>query len=175
MYYAEFCDVFVLFRRRPKIVFKWPLKTTRSFIDKRCIYQLCIYREAKFCYLLSFKNNFSLIFLTSIGPKTTKMKSFVVICIIGLAFVRTSHSGIIDILDDRCLTDSSCGSTEYCDRDFPNPFGRCKAGLDSDKACLLDRYCASKQCSFFRCKPRVQVINRSQIESLFYTCYWGIY
>jgi hypothetical protein len=69
------------------------------------------------------------------------------------------HGRAIDILDDRCLTDSSCGTTEYCDRDFPNPFGRCKPGYAADATCLFDRHCASKNCSFFKCKARILIKN----------------
>jgi hypothetical protein len=80
------------------------------------------------------------------------------ISIVFLIFaVMVANAGLVDILDDRCLTDSSCRPTEYCDRDFPNPFGRCKQGYDANESCLMDRHCASKKCHFFRCQPRVQV------------------
>lgn len=61
-----------------------------------------------------------------------------------------------DILG-KCLTDSSCRSSQYCDRDFPNPFGKCVDGYPEGSRCLMDRYCESKQCSFFKCKKRIQV------------------
>ena len=55
---------------------------------------------------------------------------------------------------DKCLLDSNCESTAYCDHDFPNPFGKCVKGADDGSLCVRDRYCASKKCSFFKCKVR---------------------
>lgn len=66
---------------------------------------------------------------------------------------------LIDLFDNRCVFDSTCRSAEYCDRDFPNPFGRCKPGLLEGAKCFMDRYCASKRCSYFSCEKRIQVAN----------------
>jgi hypothetical protein len=63
----------------------------------------------------------------------------------------------LDIIDSKCIKDSNCKSDEYCDHDFPNPIGECKEGHGEKHSCLLDRHCASKRCSFFRCKKRIQV------------------
>jgi hypothetical protein len=63
------------------------------------------------------------------------------------------------IFGDRCLKDGSCGPTQYCDHDFPNPFGKCKEGLVDGSACIRDSRCASKKCSFFFCASRNRVVN----------------
>jgi hypothetical protein len=63
----------------------------------------------------------------------------------------------IDLIDGKCITDSSCKSNEFCDRDLLNPFGLCKVGHEEGHACLFDSHCASKQCSFFRCKKPIMV------------------
>ena len=63
----------------------------------------------------------------------------------------------LDLLAGRCLVDSGCEITQYCDRDFPNPVGKCIDGLPAGKSCLRDRHCASKDCSFFTCKERMRV------------------
>jgi hypothetical protein len=63
----------------------------------------------------------------------------------------------LDIIDSKCIKDSNCKSDEYCDHDFPNPIGECRVGHPEKHTCLLDRHCASKRCSFFRCKKRIQV------------------
>ena len=62
-------------------------------------------------------------------------------------------------LTQACLLDSTCLPSQYCETSFPNPIGKCVDGLEEGKACLRDRTCASKQCSFFRCKKRVGVSN----------------
>ena len=56
-----------------------------------------------------------------------------------------------------CLRSSNCDPTEYCDRDFPNPLGKCKQGSDNGEACVLDKYCASKRCKLFKCVGREQI------------------
>jgi len=88
-----------------------------------------------------------------------KMRISMVLANIIVIFIMALVNGGIlsDMLDMGCLTDSSCRSAEYCDRDFPNPFGKCKLGADADRPCIMDRHCASKKCSFFRCTPRIMV------------------
>ncbi len=63
----------------------------------------------------------------------------------------------IDLMPDTCVTDSNCRSAEYCDHDFPNPFGKCAKGKDEKEMCMFDRHCASKRCSLFRCERRLQI------------------
>lgn len=53
-----------------------------------------------------------------------------------------------------CLRSSNCGFTEYCDRDLPNPIGKCKQGSEEGESCILDKYCASKRCKLFKCVRR---------------------
>ena len=62
-----------------------------------------------------------------------------------------------ELLAGKCLRDNNCEPTQYCDHDFPNPIGDCVEGLKENESCLRDRKCASKQCSYFKCKKRIQV------------------
>ena len=86
--------------------------------------------------------------------------------ILGLvvAFALLSLSGAldlikkgIDLMPSTCVTDSNCRSHEFCDHDFPNPFGKCAKGKSEGEMCMFDRHCASKRCSYFRCEKRVQL------------------
>lgn len=61
------------------------------------------------------------------------------------------------LIGEKCLTDSQCRSSEYCNRNFPNPFGECIQGDSEGKGCIMDRYCASKKCSFFKCKKQILI------------------
>jgi hypothetical protein len=82
---------------------------------------------------------------------------FVAFIVLGLAVVVVQVNG--DILGGGCITDGMCRPTEYCDHDFPNPIGKCKMGQEEGQGCFRDRYCASKICSFFKCKKRIQIRN----------------
>ena len=84
------------------------------------------------------------------------MKVIILISTIYLILITNQVCGI-KILNGVCLRSSNCGPTEYCDRDFPNPVGKCKEGYVSGKHCLADRYCASKKCSFFVCKGQEKI------------------
>ncbi|CAF0855049.1 unnamed protein product, partial [Brachionus calyciflorus] len=83
---------------------------------------------------------------------------FLLIIALGQQAKSTSIRRGIDLLPGgTCLTDSNCRSSEYCNHKLINPFGECVKGDDEGSKCLMDRYCASKQCSFFTCKKRIQV------------------
>lgn len=85
------------------------------------------------------------------------------------AVVADAHAGLLkDVIDFGCLKDSNCGGAEFCDRDFPNPLGRCTAGLEAGSKCLLSRYCASKKCNFFRCSPRLTVNKVPENANIFF-------
>lgn len=60
-------------------------------------------------------------------------------------------------LTETCLSSSNCGPTEYCDRDLPNPIGKCKQGYEPGSSCLRNQVCASKKCTFFTCAQRDQI------------------
>lgn len=87
------------------------------------------------------------------------MRLFVFIIIALGVWISVATSSSIDLIDGKCLSDSSCKVTEYCERDFPNPFGSCVAGHEESHSCLFDRHCASKRCHYFRCKKRIQIRN----------------
>jgi hypothetical protein len=53
--------------------------------------------------------------------------------------------------------DSSCKSTEYCDKQLFSAFGVCKEGHEENHSCMFDSHCASKQCSYFKCVKRVMI------------------
>ncbi len=80
---------------------------------------------------------------------------FVVFSLILVLNVLSTRS--IDILNGACLTDTNCGTTEYCDHDFPNPIGRCKTGYEPGENCFRDKHCASKRCHLFKCEKRLQM------------------
>jgi hypothetical protein len=61
---------------------------------------------------------------------------------------------VLSDLLGKCLSNSNCKSTEYCDRELLSPLGECKQGLENGKACLKNSICASKRCSLFRCVER---------------------
>lgn len=61
------------------------------------------------------------------------------------------------LIGERCLTDSQCRSSQYCSHSFLNPLGECIQGDEEGKRCVMDRYCASKKCSFFKCKKQILV------------------
>jgi hypothetical protein len=58
---------------------------------------------------------------------------------------------------NKCVADSNCKRREYCDKSLFNPLGECKPGIDDGSFCSRDHKCASKQCSFFRCKSMLLV------------------
>ncbi len=72
-----------------------------------------------------------------------------------MILIRTLKS--FDLTNGFCLTSSNCGSTQYCDRDLPNPIGKCKEGYKEGERCIRDKHCASKRCNFFKCVSREKV------------------
>lgn len=85
------------------------------------------------------------------------LKNLVYISLISYLILNFYKVESLDLLGDRCLLDSQCRTTQYCETDFPNPVGDCKDGKDEGELCLRDRTCASKKCHFFKCKKRLQV------------------
>lgn len=74
--------------------------------------------------------------------------------LLNIAYLEASFQFKRDILG-KCVADSSCKIEEYCNKDFPNPFGLCKQGLKVGELCLKDSKCSSKRCHFFVCKERL--------------------
>lgn len=72
-------------------------------------------------------------------------------------FVFVISKSKANLLKGACITDDSCNASEYCDHDFPNPVGKCTQGYAEGESCLMDRKCASKRCSLFKCEKRLQM------------------
>lgn len=86
--------------------------------------------------------------------------AMLVMLLVGLFIVNECNGeAVLTQMLGKCLTESNCASDEYCDRDFPNPIGECKKGAAEGRYCFRDKHCASKRCSLFRCKPRIQKRN----------------
>jgi hypothetical protein len=78
----------------------------------------------------------------------------ITIILLSIAYLRANLKIKRDVLG-KCVSESSCKLDEYCDKDFPNPFGVCKEGLKVGDFCLKDSRCSTKRCNYFRCKERL--------------------
>jgi hypothetical protein len=110
------------------------------------------------------------------------MIRYLTLFIIFLVFIRTNTAGnykedfkivrrsLINNpfkLLGKCISDHECKPIEYCDHNGINPIGSCKVGKESDKSCLLDRYCQSKNCHHLKCVARKPVKDGNKINKLF--------
>ena len=83
------------------------------------------------------------------------MKLYILLCILCLIFYFKKVNGI-DLLNGKCILDSQCLPTQYCKTSIPNPLiGDCIEGKIEGEWCIKDSSCASKICSYLKCKKRV--------------------
>ena len=79
-----------------------------------------------------------------------------VLLLVAVAVVKTENT---------CFFDSSCLSSQYCDKRLLDIRGRCVEGTEENTPCFRDRTCASKQCHLFQCKKRMNVQNGPCVKS----------
>jgi hypothetical protein len=63
----------------------------------------------------------------------------------------TKLMGLLMKLVKKCIRDRDCKKEEYCSRDGLDVIGKCKLGKDGGERCLMNRFCKSKKCKFFKC------------------------
>jgi hypothetical protein len=66
---------------------------------------------------------------------------------------------------NQCLNHSECRRTDYCDKSFLNPIGKCVLGKEDGGLCKDRHKCISKHCALFQCKSRKLVKDGSCKES----------
>jgi hypothetical protein len=62
----------------------------------------------------------------------------------------------LNLLGGKCILDAQCLPTQYCKTGLLNPLiGECVEGKIEGEWCIKDSSCASKICSYLKCKKRV--------------------